>query len=100
MRYNTPLFFVCAGKKEYDPDAGEWKAEAESRVKRWANVTHMSAERQQAVFGDIRSDRYVIRLRRPFKGTFDAIEIDGVRYLADTERYPSDRQSLVVVKNG
>ena len=74
MRYNTPLFFVCAGKKEYDPDASEWKAEAESRVKRWANVTHMSAERQQAVFGDIRSDRYVIRLRRPFKGTFDAVE--------------------------
>lgn len=65
MRYNTPLFFVCAGKKEYDPDAGEWKVEAESRVKRWANVTHMSVERQQAVFGDIRSDRYVIRLRRP-----------------------------------
>lgn len=100
MRYNTPLFFVCAGKQEYDPDAGEWKAEAESRVKRWANVTHMSAERQQTVFGNIRSGRYVIRLRRPFKGTFDAIEIDGVRYLADTERYPSGRQSLVVVKNG
>lgn len=54
----------------------------------------------QAVFGDIRSDRYVIRLRRLFKGTFDAVEIDGVRYLADTERLPSDRQSLVVVKNG
>lgn len=36
----------------------------------------------------------------PFKGAFDAVEIDGVRYLADTERYPSDRQSLVVVKNG
>ena len=69
-------------------------------MKRWANVTHMSAERQQTVFGDIRSDRYVIRLRRPFKGAFDTVEIDGVRYLADTERYPSDRQSLVVVKNG
>lgn len=67
MRYNTPLFFVCAGKKEYDPDAGEWKVEAESRVKRWANVTHMSVERQQAVFGDIRSDRYVIRLRDRLK---------------------------------
>lgn len=100
MRYDAPVFFVCAGEKEYDPDAGEWKAEAESRTKRWANVTHMSAERQQAVFGDIRSDRYIIRLRRPFKASFDAVEIDGVRYLADTERYPSDRQSLVVMKSG
>ena len=100
MRYDTPVFFVCAGEKEYDPDAGEWLEASESRTKRWANVTHMSAERQQAVFGDIRSDRYIIRLRRPFKGVFDAVEMNGIRYIADTERYPSDKQSLVVVRNG
>lgn len=100
MRYDTPVFFMCNEKKEYDPDAGEWKTGEAERAKRWANVTHMSAERQQKLFGDVRSDRYIIRLQRPFKDAYDSIEINGKEYTVDTDRYPLKSQSLVVEGNG
>ena len=48
MRYKNPIYFVKENEKHYDPDTGEWIQGEVVKVKRFANVTHMSAERQQA----------------------------------------------------
>ena len=63
-------------------------------------MTHMSAERQQKVFGDVKANRYIIRLQREYIDSYDYIEMDGKNYTVDTERFPSDKQSLVVIQNG
>lgn len=100
MRYDTSIFFVSGSDKEYDPDSGEWKNGEPVKTKKYANVTHMGAERQQAVFGDVKANRYVIRLQRAYTESFDYVEIDGKPYHVDTDRLPSDKQSLVVIRNG
>ncbi len=99
MRYDTPLFFVKEGKKLYDPDVGAWVKGESVRTKKYGNITHMSAERQRVVFGDVKSDRYVIRLQRVYTRAYDFIEIDGKAYTVDMERCPSSKQSLVVTGN-
>ena len=63
-------------------------------------MTHMSAECQQKVFGDVKANRYIIRLQREYIDSYDYIEMDGKNYTVDTERFPSDKQSLVVIQNG
>ena len=99
MRYITPLFFVQETEKRYDPDSGEWTGGEPIRTKRRANVTHMGAERQQAVFGDVRSNRFVVRLQRAFAKPYDYIEMGGKTYTVDTGRCPGDKHSLVVIEN-
>lgn len=100
MRYDTPLFFVQNNEKQYDPDTGEWSKGEPLKTKRWANVTHMGAERQQAVFGDVKANRFILRLQRVFTESYDSIEMNGKTYTVDTERCPGDKQSLVVIQNG
>lgn len=100
MRYDRPLFFVKTEEKRYDPDSGVWSEGRNIRTKRYANVTHMSAERQQVIYGDVRSDRYIVRLQRAYTKAYDYIEIDGKAYTVDTERCPGSKQSLVVIENG
>ena len=100
MRYDTPIFFVKETDKHYDPEVGEWIQGEPVRTKKYANVTHMGVERQQAVFGDVKANRLVIRLQRPFTGVYDFIEIGEKVYHTDTERLPSDTQSLGVMQSG
>lgn len=100
MRFDVPISFVKETDKHYDPVAGEWIQGEPVRTKKYANVTHMGAERQQAVFGDVKANRLVVRLQRVYKAPYDYIEITGKLYRADTERLPGDTQSLVVMQNG
>lgn len=100
MRYDKPIVFVKKIKKQYDPDSGEWSNEKDIRVKRYANITHMGADRQQAVFGDVRSDRYVVRLQRAYVEDYDFIEMCGNQHFVCTDRCPGDKKSLVVMRNG
>ncbi|QOV20570.1 hypothetical protein INP51_06415 [Blautia liquoris] len=99
MRYDTPISFVKEAEKHYDPEAGEWIQEEPVRTKKYANVTHMGADRQQAVFGDVKANRLVVRLQRVYGEAYDLIEIGGKAYHTDTERLPSVAQSLVVMQN-
>ena len=98
MRYGTPVVFVRENEKHYDPDSGEWTKSETVRVKKYANVTHMSAERQQAVFGDVRSNRFIVRLQRAYRPSYDYVELNGKRCTVESERCPSDKQSLVVIQ--
>ena len=99
MRYGTPVIFVKENEKHYDPDSGEWIKGKTVRTKKYVNVTHMAAERQQAVFGDVKSNRFIVRLQRAYTEAYDYVELAGKRCTVDTERCPSDKQSLVVIQN-
>lgn len=99
MRYDKPIYFVKESGRHYDPDSGEWQMDEPVKAMRRANITHMSAERQRAIFGDVRSDRSIVRLQRPFIEPYDFIEINGKAHSVDTERCPSNKQSLVVIAN-
>ena len=52
------------------------------------------------MFGDVKPNRYVVRLQRAFDRSFDYIEMEGKAYTVDTDRYPTDRCSFVVTENG
>ena len=99
MRYDKPVYFIRKNNKNYDPDSGEWTKGETIRTKRYANVTHMGADRQQVVFGDVKSNRLIVRLQRAYTDNYDYIEYAGKLYTVDSERCPSDRQSLVVIQN-
>lgn len=99
MRYDKEIWFISKKVKKYDPDSGDWTKGETIRTKRYANVTHMGAERQQVVFGDVKSNRLIVRLQRAYTDDYDYIEYAEKKYIVDSERCPSDRQSLVVIQN-
>ena len=100
MRYDKPIYFVSNVDKHYDAELGEWVHGQTSRVKKFANITAMSANRQQVIFGDVSNKRLIVRLQRVYSEPYDLLEIDGKSYQVDIEHVTSDSLSLVVVANG
>ena len=100
MRYNKPFYFVSNVGKHYDAELGEWVHGETSRVKKFADITAMSANRQQVIFGDVSNKRLIVRLQRVYRKPYDLLEIDGKSYQVDNEHVTSDSLSLVVVANG
>ena len=100
MRYDKPFYFVSNVDKHYDAELGEWVHGQNYRVKKFANITAMSANRQQVIFGDVSNKRLIVRLQRVYREPYDLLEIDGKSYQVDTEHVTSDSLSLVVVANG
>ena len=100
MRYDKPLYFVSNFDKHYDAELGEWVHGQTSRVKKFANITAVSENRQQVIFGDVSNKRLVVRLQRVYREPYDLLEIDGKSYQADNEHVTSDSLSLVVIASG
>ena len=100
MRYNKPFYFVSNVGKHYDAELGEWVHGETSRVKKFADITAMSATRQQVVFGDVSNKRLVVRLQRVYREPYDLLEIDGKSYQVNNEHVTSDSLSFVVIANG
>lgn len=100
MRYNKPFYFVSNVGKHYDAELGEWVHGETSRVKKFADITAMSATRQQVIFGDVSNKRLVVRLQRVYREPYDLLEIGGKSYQVDNEHVTSDSLSLVVIANG
>ena len=100
MRYNKPFYFVSNVGKHYDAELGEWVHGETSRVKKFADITAMSANRQQVIFGDVSNKRLIVRLQRVYRKPYDLLEIDGKSYQVDNEHVTSDSLSLVVIANG
>lgn len=94
MRYDKLITFVKL-ESRYDADAGEY-IETTTEVQKRANITETGAERQQVEYGNVRSDRYTIRLQRAYTEDFDRILIDGVPYVASRTVRPSDRHTIEV----
>ena len=86
MRYDKTVYFMEAGKEEYDEATGDYITEAPTPVALVANITDMGADRMQAVFGRIVQGALIIRTKTPFYGDFDCIEYDGKTYLLKMAR--------------
>ena len=100
MRYDKPFYFVSNVDKHYDAELGEWVQGQTSRVKKYGNITTMSENRQQVIFGDVSNKRLIVCLQRVYREPYDLLEIDGKSYQVDNEHVTSDSLSLVVVANG
>ncbi|CEN29141.1 hypothetical protein [Pseudolactococcus piscium] len=100
MRYDKPIYFVSNVGKHYDVELGEWVQGQTSRIKKFANITAMSENRQQVIFGDVSNKRLIVRLQRVYREPYDLLEIDGKSYQVDNKHVTSDSLSLMVVANG
>lgn len=100
MRYDKPLYFVSNVGKHYDAELGEWVQGQTSRVKKFSNITAMSENRQQLIFGDVSNKRLIVRLQRIYNEPYDLLEIDGKSYQVDNEHVTNDSLSLVVIASG
>lgn len=100
MRYDKPFYFVSNVDKHYDAELGEWVKGQTSRVKKYGNITAMSENRQQVIFGDVSNKRLIVRLQRVYREPYDLLEIDGKSYQVDNEHVTSNSLSLVVIANG
>lgn len=78
MIYDTAVLFY-SGKKRYVPGVGYTGDGGTTVEKRWANVTNTSIQMQQALFGDVSIESYVIRLLHPISSDFKIsyVEIGG-----------------------
>ncbi|GAB2022421.1 hypothetical protein RyT2_14950 [Pseudolactococcus yaeyamensis] len=100
MRYDKPFYFVRHIGKTYDADLGEWVQGTSERIKKFANITPMGAERQRVIFGDVSNERLVVRLQRIYLKPYDLLEINGKIYQGDKTHTSSDSLSLVVIEHG
>lgn len=79
MIYDTDVIFY-SGNKRYVPGRGYVAGVGGTAVEqRWANVTDASLITQQAVFGTLSVQAYVIRLLKPLPDDFKVsyIELSG-----------------------
>lgn len=78
MIYDKKVMFVNKGTKKYVPGQG-YTGDGGSVETRWANVTNTDIQTQQAVFGDVTIQTYVIRPFLPLPSDFKAsyVQIDG-----------------------
>lgn len=78
MIYDTDVLFY-SGKKRYVPGSGYTGVGGTAVEQRWANVTDASLITQQAVFGTVSVQAYVIRLLKPLPDDFKVsyVELSG-----------------------
>lgn len=101
MRYGETIVFVW--RKEggrYDPVAGDYTKPTEIRTTKQANISAMTAQRQQVAYGDVKNTRFTIRLQREYKAPFSHIEYEGDKYTIDADRTPRNSTVLTVIRNG
>lgn len=79
MIYDTKVLFYSENKK-YVPRRGYVAGDGGTAViERWANVTNTDIQTQQAVFGDVTIQTYVVRPFLPLPSNFKVsyVQIDG-----------------------
>lgn len=90
MRYDGRVTFIKLGAKNYNPDTGKEEYTSEVVVATLpADINYLGLENQQAIFGNVRDDRLIVRLQRPFNSEFTHANINGkayVSYLAPDHR--------------
>lgn len=97
MRLDTDVVFVKKGEgSHYDTDIGEVVETPPDEKIVSANVTDLGIERSMKLFGDVKEQRLVIRLLKPYTGLFDYIRINSKTYKPTTMREPLSRYSIFV----
>lgn len=82
MRYNDRITFVTEGSIGYNPETGQNEQTEPIKKTIPCNLSELGITRTYELFGDIDTRIIVARTQRPYKGTFDYVMIDGVRYNA------------------
>lgn len=83
MRYDGRATFVKLSAGGYDPALGrEVDGAVLSSTTLPADLNPMGQEVQQAVFGNINPDRWVVRLQRPHKSEYTHVVLNGKKYTA------------------
>lgn len=96
MRYDTPVYFQYAQPGKYDPVLGEERPNGEYKTVIYANVTDLGTERAQALFGDYKKQRKVIRLLRPYEEPWDYLYYKDVKYQFASHTNLKGKQTLIV----
>lgn len=101
MRYDKTIVFVAQTEKgKYDPVTGDYTKPTETRTAKQANISVMTASRQQVTYGDVKNTRFTIRLQREYTAPFTHIEYKGEKYILDADRTPRNSSVLTVIRNG
>ena len=101
MRYGETIVFVEEkGGGKYDPVSGDYTKPIETHTIKQANISAMTAQRQQVIYGDVKNTRFIVRLQREYTSPFSHIEYKGEKYFLDTDRTPRNSTVLTVIRNG
>lgn len=100
MRYDKTVVFVAQSDKKYDPMSGDYSKSIEVRTTKQANISAMTAQRQQVTYGDVKNTRFIIRLQREYTKPYSYIEYKGEKYILDIDATPRNSSVLTVIKNG
>ena len=96
MRYLDKVTFAKTSLGGYDPVLGEDKPVTEVETSMDANVTDLGTDRAQALFGEYKKKRKVIRLLRPYKEPWDYLYYKDVKYQFASDTSLRQKQSLIV----
>lgn len=86
MRYDTPILFQRIEAGAYNPDTGNYEADAVNEVRKWANVTDSGVETLHLIYGELKQGILTVRLQRPYMESFDRIRIGNRIYKVDFSR--------------
>lgn len=86
MRYDTPVFFQRIEAGAYNPDTGNYEADAVHEARKWSNVTDSGVETLHLLYGELRQGILTIRLQRPYTESFGRIRIGSRTYKVDFSR--------------
>lgn len=87
MRYDTPVYFQRVNAGAYDPNTGNYGADAVKEERRDASVTDATTAQLSLIYGGIKQGSLVIRLQRGYKMPFDRIRVGDKLYKVDFARY-------------
>ena len=81
MRYDGRVTFTKMQNRKYNPETGAVEFTSIDVIATLpADINYLGLENQQAIFGNVRDDRLIVRLQRPFVGSFTHAEVNGIDY--------------------
>lgn len=95
MRFDTLVDFISEGKKRYIPEQG-YSTGTELVTSRMANVTDLGTNRSVQLFGDVDTNRKVIRLMVPVGTNWSYCKIGGKKYRQVTATNVLKGHSMIV----
>ena len=80
IRYTDRIALHKTTGRQYDPSQGKTVVTVDDGVILPCNVSGVSLEKTEAVFGSFEREVATVRLQRPYKGVADKAVIDGNKY--------------------
>lgn len=96
MRYDTPVYFRRITPGSYDPNTGDYVADAFSETEVYASVMDTRTETMRMVYGEIKQGSKMIHLQNHYTEPFDQIRIGDTLYSVDYKRTLRVKQGFVL----